>query len=83
MTHSLTMHADAWISDSPIYKSGTALGYRVTGLPPREEARISNFGGPNHADWRYLRTSNGKSADWTGNYESAQDALAALQRDLL
>ena len=79
MTHSLTMHADAWISDGPVYRSGPAFGYRVMGLPPGEEARISNFGGPNHANWRFLRTSNGKSGEWTGNYESAKDALAALQ----
>ncbi|HEY4087956.1 MAG TPA: hypothetical protein VGM43_18575 [Bryobacteraceae bacterium] len=81
MTHSLTMHADAWISDGPIYRSGPAFGYRVTGLPPGEEAKIQNLGGPETPSWRVLRILNGKSSELEGRFESAQDALVILEEE--
>jgi hypothetical protein len=82
MTHPLTLHEDAWLSDGPVYRSGPAIGYQVTGMPAGEEAKLWNFGGPNHADWRLLRTSGGKSGGWTGHYETPQDALVVLQLEL-
>jgi hypothetical protein len=81
MTHTMTLHEDAWISDGPVYRSGPAIGYRVNGLPTGDEARISNFGGPGHADWRLLRISDGQSGGWAGHYDSAKTALAALQKE--
>jgi len=82
MTYPLTLDADTWLSDGPAHRGGPAIGYRINGMPERQEARIANFGGPNRADWRFLRTSGGKSGGWTGNYETVQEALVALQLDL-
>jgi hypothetical protein len=81
MTHSLTMHAEAWVSDGPVYASGPVIGYRVGGLPAGEEAKIQNLGGPETPAWRVLRILNGKSSEVDGSFESAEDALAALQRE--
>ena len=82
MTYPLMPQEDAWLSDGPVYKSGAAIGYRITGMPEGEEARIANFAGPDQPDWRLLRTSGGKSGDWSGHYETVQDALVALQMEL-
>jgi len=73
------MHADAWTRNGQVYASGPVVGYRVNGLSPGEEAKLWNFGGADQPDWQFLRNSNGKSGEWTGHYESAENALAALE----
>jgi hypothetical protein len=80
---SLTLHPDAWVAEGPVYASGPAIGYRVGGMPAGEEAKIQNLGGPETPAWRVLRISNGKSMELEGGFESAEDALAALQEDAL
>jgi hypothetical protein len=52
--------------------------YEVQGLPEGEEAFIAEMG---HR-WQLLRTSNGVQNNWTGEYESPEEALAALQQML-
>jgi hypothetical protein len=47
-----------------------------------EEAKIQNLGGPETPAWRVLRISNGQSSELEDHFESAEDALAALQKDL-
>jgi hypothetical protein len=79
MMHSLTLHADAWISDGPAYASGPVIGYRVGGMPSGEESKIQNLGGPETPAWRILRISNGESSEFEGRFDNAEDALAALQ----
>jgi hypothetical protein len=49
--------------------------YEVKGLPEGEEAWIAEF---NHR-WRILRRTNELQEGWTGDYKSADDALAALK----
>jgi hypothetical protein len=44
--------------------------------------RIANFGAPNNNDWRIMRiNADNTQSDWTGHYESVEQALAALERD--
>jgi hypothetical protein len=80
MTHMLMLHADAWIAEGPVYASGPIIGYRVGGMPAGEEAKIQNLGGPQIPAWRVLRISNGQSSELEGRFESAEDALATLEK---
>jgi len=82
MKYSFTLHEDAWLREGAVYASGLAIGYRVGGLPDGRTARIANFGAPNRNEWRIMRiNADNTQTDWTGDYESIEDALAALQRD--
>jgi hypothetical protein len=84
MQYTFTLHkeADAWLRDGPIFASGQVTGYRVGGMPDGSTARIANFGAPNRNDWRVLRIRvDNTQTDWTGHYESVEDALTALQQD--
>jgi hypothetical protein len=51
-------------------------------MPEGEEAKIQNLGGPETPAWRVLRIVNGQSSELEGPVESAEDALAALLKDL-
>jgi hypothetical protein len=85
MRNTFTLHEDAWLRDGSVYGNGQVIGYRVYrigGLPDGTTARIANFGAPNGNKWRIMRINPDNSqSDWTGDYESVEDALAALQRD--
>jgi hypothetical protein len=49
-------------------------------MPDGGTARKSNFRAPIRNDWRIMRiNADNTQTDWTGHYESAADALAALQ----
>jgi hypothetical protein len=51
-------------------------------MPDGRTARIANFGAPNRNEWRIMRiNADNAQTDWTGDYESIEDALAALQRE--
>lgn len=80
--HSLTPHATGWTNERPGYANGPVIWYRVGGMPEGEEATIQNLGGPEAPAWRVLRILNGKSSELEGSFESAEGALAALQKDL-
>lgn len=54
------------------------LSYRVGGLPDGKTARIANFGDSLKNDWRIARIEHAQKTDWTGHYESVEDALAAI-----
>jgi hypothetical protein len=80
---SLTLHPDAWIREGSEFACGEVVGYRVGGMADGETARIANFGAPNRVDWRVMRiNADNTQSDWTGHYESAQDALVILQLEL-
>ncbi len=77
---SFTLHPDAWIHEGSEYGRGEVIGYRVGGMPDGKTARIANFGGCTHDDWRVMRINPDNSQSrWTGNYESVEAALADLQ----
>jgi hypothetical protein len=82
MQYTITLHEDQWLRDGPVFASGEVTGYRVGGMPNGKTARIANFGAPNRNDWRIIRiNADNTSSDWTGSYESIDEALAALQED--
>ncbi len=82
MQHSFTLHEDAWLRDGPLFASGQAVGYRVGGLPDGKTARIANFGAPARNDWRImLINADNTQTGWTGNYETFEEALAALENN--
>ena len=82
MLQTLTLHEDAWFRKGPVFAGGRVVGYRVGGLPDGRSARIANFGAPNDNDWRIMRINGDNTqADWTGHYDSVEEALAALQQD--
>ena len=82
MHSTLTLHEDMWLRQGPIFGTGKVVGYRVGGMPDGRTARIANFGAPNQNDWRIMRINGDQTqAEWTGHYESAEDALAALRED--
>jgi hypothetical protein len=83
MVYTFTVHEDAWVRNGPVFASGQVTGYRVGGMPDGKTARIANFGAPpDRNDWRIIRiNADNTQSDWTGHYESVEDALAALQQD--
>lgn len=81
MKYTFALNEDAWLRDGPIAQNGQVTGYRVGGMPNGKSARIANFGAPNRNDWRILRIyADNSQDDWTGCYESAQEALAVLEQ---
>jgi len=64
------------------YHTGDTYQYEVDGLPKGQEASIANFGRGNQPNWRVLRTINKVQGTWSGKYETATHALAALQREV-
>jgi hypothetical protein len=83
MKFTFTIHEDAWLREGPVFASGkVTTGYRVGGMPDGTTVRIANFGAPNNNDWRIMRiNADNTQSDWTGHYESVEQALAALERD--
>jgi hypothetical protein len=82
MQLTFTLHEDMWLRDGPVFGAGQVTGYRVGGMPDGKTARIANFRAPNGNDWRIMRTNaDNTQTDWTGHYQSVEDALAALQQD--
>ena len=82
MYHSLTLHATGNTSKGAGYANGPVIWYRVGGMQEGEEAKIQNLGGPETPAWRVLRILNGASSELEGSFESAEDALAALQKEV-
>jgi hypothetical protein len=60
----------------------TTYQYAVENLPKGQEAFIANFGRGNHPNWRILRIINQVQGTWSGKYETATHALAALQHEV-
>jgi hypothetical protein len=73
--NTLTLHASGWIGDGPLMeKWATVIRYDVRGLPPGEQAWIADF----HHAWHVLRVKDGVQGHWTGDFKTAEDALAAI-----
>jgi hypothetical protein len=80
MKYALTLHEEGWSREGPVFKSGPVNMYRVGGMPEGEEAKITNFGAPHRSDWRILRIRGDEQCGWSGSYDSADVALAELQK---
>jgi len=77
----LTMHEIARSRIGPVIGTGSVIQYRVDGLPPGEDAFIANFGGCYEESWRVFRIKSGVAGRWDGYYQTADDALVALQKE--
>ena len=53
--------------------------YEVKGLPPSVAIDVSEFDGR----WQLLVMRDGVRGDWQGDFESPDDALAAIERELM
>jgi hypothetical protein len=82
MKYRFTLHEDAWFRERSGSTEDQVIGYRVGGMPDGRTARIANFGAPVRNEWRIVRINpDNTQSDWSGNYESLDEALADLQRD--
>jgi hypothetical protein len=55
--------------------------HQVNGMPDGQKAFITKKAGSVlDPRWEMRREKNGASTDWTGDYETADEALAVLQR---
>jgi hypothetical protein len=51
-------------------------------MPDGKWARIANFGAPDRGGWRIMRiNADNTQTERTGHYESAEAALAVLQKE--
>lgn len=74
----LTIHASAWLSRGcRTWGMGQAVRYEVEGLPTGEQVSIADFGG-DPLRWRILKIKNAVAGEWTGNHESAEEALKTV-----
>jgi hypothetical protein len=77
--HLLTLHGVMRAGDgSDLTKWTDTVQYEVRGLPPEQQAWIADM----HDGWQILRVKNGVQGQWTGRYDSAEEALAVLQRNI-
>jgi len=76
----LTKHEMEGLRNTPVYETGRVQQYRISGLPPGENALIAEF--PQHG-WRILRWNDEWHGNWTGRYATVDAAVKALREELL
>jgi hypothetical protein len=75
----LSLHAKWHSFDGPnLNINRKVFGYRVLGLPSGQEADIVNI----KYRWQILRTVDSVQSDWAGQYRNADEALAALDKQM-
>jgi hypothetical protein len=72
------------LSDMPSHKgsasgNGSITQYQVSGMEPPEQVLVCNFGNEDQDSWRIFRASD---RSWKGNYKTAEEVLALLQREI-
>ena len=77
MKRTLTKIEGGRISRGPTYGTGPSYRYQVQGLPDGEEADIAEF----NNFWKILKVKDGVQGEWAGVYATADEALAALQKE--
>jgi hypothetical protein len=83
MTYKLTLREVGRSRAGPIYGTGSIMQYEVDGMPTAQKAFVANMEvSQRPARWQVLRVKGGLSRGWKGDYESAADALEALQKEL-
>ena len=79
MEHKLTLILRSKVIDGVSMDGpGDPVQYSVSGLPPGEEAEIA-LSPPDTSKWSILRIIEGKQGEWSGAYETAEDARTALE----
>jgi hypothetical protein len=61
-----------------LHESDAAAAYEVAGLPPDLAVEIAEM----HGCWQLLVVRDGMRGEWQGDFESADAALAAIEREL-
>ena len=79
MLITLTKHEMGWFRRGPDPETGTIFLYRIEGLPDGEQASIGEFP---YLGWRILRWKGGLPGVWHGEYETVDEAIAALEKQL-
>lgn len=76
----LTMRVIATFGTGPDLRAPDRrpLQYEVMGLPPGQQAWIAEF----NRKWRIMRVVNGVQREWSGSYDTAEDALRELEVDI-
>ncbi len=75
MSHMLTKREYLFSGEGPtLGANGRTIGYEVLGLPLGEQAWIAEI----HRSWQVLRATDGVQGHWTGQYRSADEAMAEL-----
>lgn len=78
----LTMHEDmTFRKGQTIGQNSRAIGYKVHGLPPGEEALIRDYGPESRPQWRLLRTTNGVPSGPTGEYATVLTRWPRCQKE--
>lgn len=64
---------------NPFGKRAAYICTELTDCPPNEEALVANEGW-NQDRWEFLRLKDGINAEWTGDFASADEAMAAVRK---
>jgi hypothetical protein len=67
-----------FVGNEQIPGTGVVYRYKVEPMQAGEDVDIANFGAPSGNDWRIYLV---KHRIWAGNFESADQALAEVQRN--
>lgn len=71
----LTMHVRAHSFDGPnLHNNREAFFFEVDGLPEGQQAQIVK----RHHLWQTRRAVNSVWGEWSGQYDSAEEALSSL-----
>ncbi len=83
MKYTLALDPKATKGGGSSLASEKSILYLVGGMPDGDWASIANSSPVVGTDWQIKRRSADSSeGEWTGHYESAEDALAALQSEI-
>jgi hypothetical protein len=75
----LTLRPTMWTTDGPVLSRENPIQFEVLGLPPGQSALIGQM----PIRWQVLHYKTaGAAAEWQGDYDSKEDALAALEAAL-
>jgi len=72
----LTLQEFMWYGEGPgLAANRKPIAFRVLGLPDSQQAWIATY---SHR-WQVLRATNGVYDEWSGRYQSPDEALSSLQ----
>jgi hypothetical protein len=77
----LSLHEDMTLRDGPLMKGGRIFRYSVHGLPLGSGAMIHDDGTAENPRWHIIRIEGDKWGDPSGDFKSADEALAILESE--
>jgi hypothetical protein len=70
----LSLRATMWVNDGSATTNDDPIQFEVLGLPPGQSALIGKMS----SRWQILRCETETTVTWEGDYETKEQALAAL-----